>query len=191
MNSTIARRLTLPMAALGALCTMLLAGHAAPAKATTAACGNTPRCFGVLSEQAVPLEIATSVPVSQVQAGTTLIGKTPAFSARGDWHVGRFGVDRRFRWAPNGVSSSLCITASSDVVNSRPTLQQCETGTAGSSHQLWRPVNIIGNGFRVYQNEANGLVLALKSDDSGTPLRLRPMLNGTGGNKNFTLNKPF
>ncbi|HUL25962.1 MAG TPA: RICIN domain-containing protein [Streptosporangiaceae bacterium] len=191
MNSTIARRLTLLVAALGALCALLLAGQAAPAKATTAACGNTPRCFGVLSGQARPLEIATSVPVSQVQAGTTLIGMTPAFSARGDWHVGRYGVDRLLRWAPNGVSSSLCITASSDVVNSRPTLQQCEIGTAGSSHQLWRPVNVIGNGFRVYQNVADGLVLALKSDASGTPLRLRPMLNGTGGNKNFTLNKPF
>jgi len=168
--------------------TLLLAS---PAGATTAACGNKPRCFGVLSNQALPLEISTSVPVSQVQAGTTLTGMTPAFSARGDWSVAIRGVDRKFRWAPNGVNSGLCITASSDEVNSRPTLQQCVSGTAGSSHQLWHPVNVIGNGFRVYQNEANGLVLALRSDNSGTPLRLRPMSTGTGASMNFVLNKPF
>ena len=164
---------------------------ATPAGATTAQCGNTPRCFGVLSHQAAPLEIDTAVPVSQVHAGTLLIGHTPVFSARGDWHVARLGVDRKFRWAPNGVNSHLCITATSDVAGSRPRLQQCVTGTAGSSHQLWRPINVIDNGFRVYQNEANGLVLALDSDSSGTPLRLRHMLLGTGDNKNFVLNKPF
>ena len=144
-----------------------------------------------LSHQAAPLEIDTAVPVSQVHAGTLLIGHTPVFSARGDWHVARLGVDRKFRWAPNGVNSHLCITATSDVAGSRPRLQQCVTGTAGSSHQLWRPINVIDNGFRVYQNEANGLVLALDSDSSGTPLRLRHMLLGTGDNKNFVLNKPF
>jgi hypothetical protein len=179
-------------AALGALAVLLgITFMASPAKATTAACGNLPRCFGVLSNQALPLEIATSVPVAQVQAGTTLIGMTPAFSARGDWHVGRFGADRKFRWAPNGNSSTLCITATSDVARSRPTLQPCVTGTAGSSHQLWRPINVIGNGFRVYQNEANGLVLTLRSDNSGTPLQIRHMFAGTGANKNFVLNKPF
>lgn len=183
------RRVAAALTAFAALLTMLLI--ASPAKATTAACGNLPRCFGVLSHQALPLEIATAVPVSQVKAGTKLIGMTPAFSARGDWHVARRGADRKFRWAPNGNNSALCITATGDTVNSRPTLQQCQDGTAGSSHQLWRPVNVIDNGFRVYQNEANGLVMALRSDNSGTPLRLRPMGTGTGASMNFILNKPF
>ena len=116
---------------------------------------------------------------------------TPEFSARGDWHVARFGADRKFRWAPNGVNSALCITATSDVPQSRPTLQQCQTGTAGSSHQLWLPINITGHGFRVYQNEANGLVLTLTSDNDGAALQIRHMRAGTGANKNFTLNKPF
>ena len=180
------------VAALGALTVLLgILFVAGPAKATTAACGNTPRCFGVLSHQALPLEIATSVPVGQVHAGTTLIGMTPAFSARGDWHVARLGADRKFRWAPNGVNSALCITATSDVARSRPRLEPCISGTAGSSHQLWRAVNVIDSGFRVYQNEANGLVLTLVSGTSGTPLQIRSMGTGTGANKNFVLNKPF
>jgi hypothetical protein len=148
-----------------------------------------PRCFGVLSHQAAPLEIATSVPVSRVTGGTRLIGITPGGSARADFHVTRLGGGVvKLRFEPRGQRGALCITAESDVARSRPALQPCATG---GSHQLWHRVNVTGGGFRVYRNEGNGLVLALRGDTSGTPLQLRRMLAGTGANKNFTLIKPF
>ncbi|HYA51082.1 MAG TPA: hypothetical protein VEG33_07910 [Streptosporangiaceae bacterium] len=56
---------------------------------------------------------------------------------------------------------------------------------AGSSHQIWTPVNVIGSGYRVYKNAANGLVMTLVGDSSGAPLQIRSMGLGTGGNKNF------
>jgi hypothetical protein len=171
-----------------------LAGLLVPAAtsgAVTIACANHPRCFGVLSGQAHPLEIATAVPALQVKAGTQLTGMTPVNSPRADWRVGIWGRDRKFRWMPDGHLSNLCITAVSDLRNSRPALEPCVDGTAGSSHQLWRPVNVIDHGFRVYRNEANGLVLALASDTSGTPLRIRQQFTATSGAKNFTLIKPF
>lgn len=158
------------------------------AGATTAACGNQPHCSGVLSAQASPLEIDTSGPV---HAGTPLVGHTPVFSSRGDWRVRVIGMDRKFRFAPNGVNTSLCITAVSDVPRSRPRLEPCVSGTAGSSHQLWKAVNVIGHGFRVYQNEANGLVLTIAGTASGSQVQIRSKGLGTGLNKNFTLSKPF
>jgi hypothetical protein len=181
------------VAALGALAIAItgLVLFTPKASATSAACGNTPRCFGVLSNQALPLEIDTNVSASQVHAGTPLVGHTPVFSTRGDWHVARFGMDRKFRWAPNGVNSHLCITAVSDVPRSRPRLEPCVSGTAGSSHQLWKALNIIDHGFRVYQNEANGLVLTIAGTASGSQVQIRSMGLGTGANKNFVLNKPF
>lgn len=174
------------LAAFGAMALPSSAG------AVTVACGNQPRCFGVLSAQAHPLEIATAVPVNQVTGGTKLIGMTPANSARADFHVTRLGGGVvRIRFEPNGQRGALYITATSDVAGSRPTLEPNISGTAGSSHQLWRQVNVTDHGFRVYRNEANGLVLALSSDNSGTALRLRNIGLGTGTSKNFTLIKPF
>jgi hypothetical protein len=194
MTTAIPRR---AMAALGALAIAItgLVLFTPKASATSAQCGNTPRCFGVLSNQAAPLEIDTNVSASQVHAGTPLVGHTPVFSTRGDWRVRTFssgGITvRKFRWAPNGVNSNLCITAVSDVPRSRPRLEQCVSGTAGSSHQLWRALNIIDHGFRVYRNEANGLVLTIVGTASGSQVQLRSMGLGTGANKNFVLNKPF
>ena len=167
------------------------ASSSAPsANATTTACviGDGGHCGGLISHQSVPLEIAVAVPVSQVGPGTRLVGMTPAFSAREDWDVrppspGSSG--RVFRWAPRGVRSPLCITASRDVARSRPTLQQCQIGAAGSSHQIWTPVNVIDSGYRVYKNAANGLVMTLVGDFNGAPLQIRSMGSGTGGNKNF------
>jgi hypothetical protein len=176
---------------------LLAAGIATPlalalpgASATTTACviGDGGQCGGLISHQSVPLEIAVAVPVSQVGPGTRLVGMTPAFSAREDWDVrppspGSSG--RVFRWAPRGVRSPLCITASRDVARSRPTLQQCQIGAAGSSHQIWTPVNVIDSSYRVYKNAANGLVMTLVGDFNGAPLQIRSMGLGTGGNKNF------
>lgn len=177
------------LAAIGSLAvlggTLLLA---APAGATSAQCGNTPHCFGLLSAQASPLEIDTSGPI---HAGTPLVGHTPVFSSRGDWHVARFGQDVKFRFAPLGVNSGLCITAVSDLARSRPRLEPCVNGTAGSSHQLWLPVNVIDHGFRVLKNEANGLVLTIVGSSSGSQVQIRSMGLGTGANKNFTRSKPF
>jgi hypothetical protein len=90
-----------------------------------------------------------------------------------------------FTWAPRGLRSPLCITASRDVARSQLTLQQCQIGAAGSSHQIWRPINVIDSGYRVYRNEANGLVMTLSGDFNGAPLQIRSMGLGTGGNKNF------
>ena len=176
---------------------LLVAGIATPialalpaANATTTACviGDGGHCGGVISHQSVPLEIAVGVPISQVRAGTRLVGMKPAFSARQDWDVRPpvpGGSGRVFRWAPRGVRSPLCITATRDVARSRLRLEQCQIGAAGSSHQIWRPVNVIGGGYRVYQNEANGLVMTLVGDFNGAPLQIRSMGLGTGGNKNF------
>jgi hypothetical protein len=160
------------------------------ANATTTACviGDGGHCGGLISHQSVPLEIAVGVPVSQVGPGTRLVGMTPAFSAREDWDVrppSPGSSDRVFRWAPRGVRSPLCITASRDVARSRPTLQQCQIGAAGSSHQIWMPVNVIDSSYRVYKNAANGLVMTLVGDFNGAPLQIRSMGSGTGGNKNF------
>lgn len=176
---------------------LLAAGIATPvalalpaANATTVACviGDGGHCGGEISHQPVLLEIAVGVPVSQVQPGTRLVGMTPAFSAREDWDV-RPPVpgssDRVFTWAPRGLRSALCITASRDVARSQLTLQQCQIGAAGSSHQIWRPINVIDSGYRVYRNEANGLVMTLSGDFNGAPLQIRSMGLGTGGNKNF------
>ena len=137
-----------------------------------------------------PLEISVAVPVSQVRPGTLLVGMTPAFSARQDWDVRppfAGSSDRVFRWAPRGVRSPLCITATRDVAGSRLRLQPCRIGSAGSSHQVWRPVNVIDSGYRVYKNVANGLVMTLVGDFNGAPLQIRSMGHGTGGNKNFKL----
>ena len=176
---------------------LLAAGIATPlalalpaANATTTACvtGDRGHCGGLISHQSVPLEIAVAVPISQVGPGTRLVGMTPAFSAREDWDVRppfSGSSDRVFRWAPRGVRSPLCITASRDVPRSRLTLQRCQIGAAGSSHQIWKPINVIDSGFRVYKNEANGLVMTLQGDFSGAPLQIRSMGLGTGGNKNF------
>ena len=185
----IPRRMVAALGALAIAVTGLLL-FTPKASATSAQCGNTPRCFGVLSNQAAPLEIDTNVSASQVHAGTPLVGHTPVFSTRGDWHVTR-GQFRKFRWAPNGVNSHLCITAVSDVPRSRPRLEPCVSGTAGSSHQLWKALNIIDHGFRVYQNAANGLVLTIVGTASGSQVQIRSMGLGTGANKNFVLNKPF
>jgi hypothetical protein len=176
---------------------LLAAGIATPvalalpaANGTTTACviGHGGHCGGLISHQSVPLEIAVAVPISQVGPGTRLVGMTPAFSAREDWVVRppfSGSSDRVFRWAPRGVRSRLCITASRDVPRSRLTLQRCQLGTVGSSHQIWKPINVIDSGFRVYKNEANGLVMTLHGDFSGAPLQIRSMGLGTGGNKNF------
>ena len=160
---------------------------AAPAGAATFACGNTPRCFGLLSAQTQPLEIATSVPVNQVTGGTTLIGMTPSPTRREDFHVGRYGNSVVLKFAPGGQRGPLVITATSDVAGSRPTLEPFMPGVAGSSHQFWTPVNVIGHGFRNYRNNADGLVLTIAPD--GT-VQLRTMGAGNGGNKNFTLSQP-
>ena len=178
---------------------LLAAGIATPialalpaANATTTACviGDGGHCGGAVSHQSTPLEIAVAVPVSQVRPGTLLIGMTPGFSARQDWDVrppSGGSSDRVFRWAPRGVRSPLCITATRDVAGSRLSLQQCRIGSAGSSHQVWKPVNVIDSGYRVYKNVANGLVMTLPSDSSGAPLQIRSMGLGTGGNKNFKI----
>jgi hypothetical protein len=88
-----------------------------------------------------------------------------------------------FRWD----STHLCITASSDVLRSQLTLQHCNIGSAGSSHQIWTPLNIIDHGFRVYRNEANGLVMTLAGDFNGAQLQIRHKFFGVCGCKNFTL----
>jgi len=178
---------------------LLAAGIATPvalalpaANATTTACiiGDGGHCGGAVSHQSAPLEIAVAVPVSQVRAGTLLVGMTPAFSAREDWDVRSplpGNSDRVFRFAPRGVRAPLCITASRDVARSRLTLQPCRIGSSGSSHQVWRPVNVIDSGYRVYKNVANGLVMTLVGDFNGAPLQIRSMGHGTGGNKNFKI----
>jgi hypothetical protein len=178
---------------------LLAAGIATPialalpaANAITTACviGDGGHCGGAISHQSAPLEIAVAVPVSQVRAGTPLVGMTPAFSARADWDVRppfAGSSDRVFRWAPRGVRSPLCITATRDVAGSRLRLQPCRIGSAGSSHQVWRPVNVIDSGYRVYKNVANGLVMTLVGDSNGAPLQIRSMGLGTGGNKNFKI----
>jgi hypothetical protein len=73
------------------------------------------------------------------------------------------------------------------VARSRLALEPCRIGASGSSHQVWRPVNVIDSGYRVYKNVANGLVMTLVGDSSGAPLQIRSMGSGTGGNKNFKL----
>ena len=163
---------------------------ASPAGASTAACGNTPRCFGLLSAQPRPLEIGTSVPVAQVTGDTTLTGQTPSGTGRQDWHVGRFGSGSVvvLKFAPGGQRGPLCITATSDVAGSQPQLEPCMIGSAGSSHQLWQRVNVIGGGFRVYRNMADGLVLAIAGNGQ---VQLRTMGTANGGNKNFILSKAF
>lgn len=181
------RRGAIALAAAGSAAALALTGVPG-AGAATAACGNTPRCFGILSHQSSPLEIATSVPVAQVHGGTTLIGMTPSGTRRQDFHVGRYGSTVIFRWAPGGVSSHLVIAATGDVSGSRPRLELFQPGTAGSSHEFWVPLNVTDHGFRVYKNAANGLVLAISRD--GTVV-LRPVGLGTGGNKNFILSQPF
>jgi hypothetical protein len=178
---------------------LLAAGIATPialalpaANATTTACiiGDGGHCGGVVSHQSAPLEITVAVPVSQVRPGTLLIGMTPSFSARQDWDVRSplpGSSDRVFRWAPRGVRSPLCITATRDVAGSQLRLQACRLGASGSSHQVWRPVNVIGSGYRVYKNVANGLVMTLIGDSNGAPLQIRSMGHGTGDNKNFKI----
>ena len=176
-------------AAAAAVLPAALALSAAPAGAATFACGNTPRCFGLLDGQAQPLEIATSVPVSQVTGDTTLTGLTPSDTRREDWHVGRFGSGSVvvIKFAPGGQRGPLCITATSDVPGSRPQLEPCMIGAAGSSHQLWQRVNVIGHGFRVYRNMADGLVLTIAGNGQ---VQLRTMGAGNGGQKNLTLSQP-
>ena len=178
---------------------LLAAGIATPialalpaANATTTACviGDGGHCGGAVSHQSTPLEISVAVPVAQVRPGTLLVGRTPAFSAGQDWDVrppSAGSSDRVFRWAPRGSRSPLCITATRDVAGSRLRLEQCRIGSAGSSHQVWRPVNVIDSGYRVYKNVANGLVMTLVGDSNGAPLQIRSMGSGTGGNKNFKL----
>jgi len=183
-------RVTIKLALLAASIATPLAVALPAANATTVACviGDGGHCGGLISHQSVPLEIAVAVPVSQVRPGALLVGMTPAFSAREDWDVRppfSGSSDRVFRWAPRGVRSPLCITATRDVARSRLRLQQCQIGAAGSSHQIWRPVNVIDSGYRVYRNEANGLVMTLAGDSNGAPLQIRSMGLGTGGNKNF------
>jgi hypothetical protein len=85
------------------------------------------------------------------------------------------------------AAAPLCITATRDVAGSRLWLQQCRIGSAGGSHQVWRPVNVIDSGFRVYKNVANGLVMTLVGDSNGAPLQIRSLGSGTGANKNFKL----
>jgi len=176
---------------------LLAAGIATPvalalpaANAATSACvtGDRGHCGGLISHQSVPLQIAVAVPVSQVRPGTRLVGMTPALTARQDWDVrppNSGSSDRVFRWAPRGVRSRLCITATRDAARSRLTLQRCHIGAAGGSHQIWTPVNVIHGGYRVYKNSANGLVMTLHGDFSGAPLQIRSMGLGTAGNKNF------
>jgi hypothetical protein len=176
---------------------LLAAGIATPlalalpaANATTIACvtGDGGHCGGEISQQSVPLEIAVAVPISQVRPGTPLVGLTPAFNSREDWDVrppfpGSSG--RVFRWAPRGMPTPLCITATLDLARSQLQLEQCRIGSAGGSHQIWTPVNVIHHSYRVYKNVANGLVMTLSGDVNGAPLQIRSMGLGTGANKNF------
>jgi hypothetical protein len=123
-----------------------------------------------------------------VTGGTTLIGMTPSPTRREDFHVGRYGNAVIFRFAPGGARGPLVITATSDVSGSRPTLEPFMPGTAGSSHQFWIPVNVIGHGFRVYKNAFDNLVLTIASNGQ---VQIRTMGTANGGNKNFTLSQPF
>ncbi len=177
---------------------LLAAGIATPlalalpaANATTTACvtGDGGHCGAVISGQPVPLEIAVGVPILQVRPGTPLVGLTPAFSSREDWDVRSLpgSSDRVFRWAPRGIPVPLCITATLDLARSQLRLEQCRIGSAGGSHQIWTPVNVIHHSYRVYRNVANGLVMTLSGDFNGAPLQIRSMGLGTGANKNFKL----
>jgi len=58
-------------------------------------------------------------------------------------------------------------------------------GPPRGHRQIWRPINVIDSGYRVYRNEANGLVMTLSGDFNGAPLQIRSLGLGTGGNKNF------
>jgi hypothetical protein len=179
------------LVALAALAGLVLT--AVPAGATSVQCGDSGHCAGRLSHQAAPLEIAVAGPAVHAHAGTLIIGQTPQFKATGDWHLAAVGAgpDRMFKFAPRGNVSGLCITPTSDLPRSQLQLQPCVPGTAGASHQQWHPVNVIGGGFRVWRNDADGLVMTVAGTASGSPLQIRPMGAGTGGNKNFVWSVPF
>jgi hypothetical protein len=58
-------------------------------------------------------------------------------------------------------------------------------GSLGASHQIWRPENVIGGGFVVWINEANGLALTAVGDFQDAPVQIRSVGLGTGANKNW------
>lgn len=172
-----------------------LIAFAPNANAMTRACqtGDSGFCGGQKSIQAAPLELAVAVPISQVHAGTTLVGMGPAFNGREDWDArvpstggsGSGGPNKVFRFAPRGTPVNLCLTAISDVARSAPALEPCVSGTAGSSHQVWSPQNVRNDGSVVWRNVANGLALTFAGDFQGAPVQIRSIGTGTGTNKNL------
>src|SRR6266516_4614390 len=174
---------------------VLAAGLATPlalalpaAHAVTRACttGDGGFCSGQVSKQAVPLELAVAVSIAQVTDGTKIVASTPALSGREDWDIRpATGSFRTFTFAPRGQPTNLCLTASSDVPGSQLNLRLCEPGSVGSSHQLWHPDNILGGGYVVWVNAADGMAMTVAGDTPGSPVQVRAVGAGTGGNKNF------
>src|SRR6266516_147204 len=82
------------------------------------------------------------------------------------------------------VPLELAVTASSDVPGSQLNLRLCEPGSVGSSHQLWHPDNILGGGYVVWVNAADGMAMTVAGDTPGSPVQVRAVGAGTGGNKN-------
>jgi len=166
-------------AAVAALLTAFTPHSAVAAtKACVSGAGGT-ACQGIKSLQTRPLELAISGTVSGAHAGTGIVATTPSLTRKQDWTV---HFDRP-QWDPAGVPSLLCLTATGDSVGDQVKLQTC---SAADDHQAWKLVDVLHNGYSVFQNVANRLVMAAPADDvSGGAVTLRRMGTGTAKNKNW------